>query len=463
MRSISDLLCDLKAAAPLRAERLTEEQIEQLRVLTRELLELKPQAPAEYRRFEGVRGRGIDLPHQELLARLEGRVVLITGGTGCIGRVLLRELMPYHPARVVSVTRGRTPLPDVQASPWLAGVEFVHGDVRHRAGLDELFDEVRPDVVFHVAAQRDPGRAETEVRRTVATNVFGTLNVVRSAARVGTGTVVCASTGKALRPYSPDVYAASKRVGEWMLARTAAACELRLSASRFTHVVDNSIVGDRLRAWCAADEPIRLHSAEIGFYIQSALESAHLLLCGVVDSQPGQLRINALRDLDWPASLLEVALGAIAQTGSDAPIYIAGYDEGYEEQPFPGLYDPMTAGDVSPLINVFEAPGAKPASAEQADTFVPAVLGADHEALRALAALEAACAASTGPGGAPEVCEQEVRARLDEVSWALLEATVAEIPEPARARVVRLAERSVAALPVQHPHHRFLETLRPKA
>lgn len=457
MRSISDLLCALKAAAPARAERLTPEQIERLRALTRELLELKPQAPAEYRRFEGVRRRGIDLPAQELAARLEGRVVLVTGGTGCIGRVLLRELRAYRPARIVSVTRGRTALPDLEASPELAGVEFVHGDVRHRAGLDELFDEVRPDVVFHVAAQRDPGLAETEVRRTVATNIFGTLNVVRAAARVGTESVVCASTGKALRPYSPDVYAASKRVGEWMLARTAAACDLRLSASRFTHVVDNSIVGQRLRAWCAGDEPIRLHSAEIGFYIQSALESAQLLLCGLVDAQPGQLRINALRDLDWPASLLEVALGAVAQSGSAAPIYISGYDSGYEEQAFPGLYDPMTAGDVSPLINVFEAIGAKAAASEQVDVFSPDPLSDDAEAVRALAALEAACVPASTADPDPRV----VRARLDELSWALLEASVVEIPAQARGRAVRLAERSVASLPEAHPHHRLLRTLRP--
>ncbi|MBR7829305.1 polysaccharide biosynthesis protein [Actinospica sp. MGRD01-02] len=110
----------------------------------------------------------------------------------------------------------------------------------------------------------------------MATNVFGTRNVLQAAARCGAGTVVTASTGKALRPYSPDVYAASKRIGEWILARTAATGELRLAASRFTHVVDNSIIGERLRSWCAKDEPIRLHSAEIGFYIQSALESAQL-------------------------------------------------------------------------------------------------------------------------------------------------------------------------------------------
>ena len=451
MRSINDLLGDLRAAAPPRAEELRGEQVERLRELTRELIELKPQALTEYRRFEGVRSRGIELPQQELAARLESATVLVTGGTGCIGRVLIKQLLPYRPARIVSLSRGRTALPRID------GVEFVYGDVRYRSSLDEVFAEIRPEVVFHVAAQRNPGLAEVEVLRTVATNVFGTRNVVQAAARAGASSVICASTGKALRPYSPDVYAASKRIGEWVLARAAASLDIRLAASRFTHVVDNSIVGDRLRAWCAKDEPIRLHSAEIGFYIQSALESAQLLLCGLVDAQPGSLRLNALRDLDWPASLLEVALGAIAETGSSAPIYIAGYDSGYEEQAFPGLYDPMTAGDVSPLINVFEAIGAKAAASEQVDMFTPDALADDAVAVRALADLEAACV----PALTGEPDPALVRAKLDTLSWALLDATVAEIPEQARARAVRLAERSVATLPAQHPHHRLLSTLRP--
>lgn len=451
MRSINELLGDLRAAAPPRATELTADQIERLRCLTRELLELKPQSLAEYRRFEAVRSRGIELPAQELAARLEGATILVTGGSGCIGRVLLRQLLPYRPARVVSLSRGRTALPRID------GVEFVYGDVRYRSSLDEVFAEIRPDIVFHVAAQRNPGLAEVEVLRTVATNVFGTRNVLQAAARSGAGSVVCASTGKALRPYSPDVYAASKRIGEWILGRTAASTDLRLAASRFTHVVDNSIIGDRLRSWCAKNEPIRLHSADIGFYIQSALESAQLLLCGLIDAQPGNLRLNALRDLDWPASLLEVALGAVAESGSSAPIYIAGYDSGYEEQAFPGLYDPMTAGDVSPLINVFEAVGAKAAASEQVDMFVPDMLADDEGAALALAELESACV----PALTGEPDPSLVRRRLDELSWALLEATVVEIPAPSRARAVRLAERSVATLPAQHPHHRLLGTLRP--
>ena len=160
--------------------------------------------------------------------------------------------------------------------------------------------------------------------RTVATNVFGTRNVLQAAVRTGTGTVVCASTGKALRPYSPDVYAASKRIGEWILARAAATSETRLAASAL-HARGGQLDHRRPAARLVREgQPIRLHSAEIGFYIQSALESAQLLLCGLIDATPGALRLNALRDLDWPASLLEVALGAVAHTGSAAPVISPG-------------------------------------------------------------------------------------------------------------------------------------------
>ena len=146
--------------------------------------------------------------------------------------------------------------------------------------MDELMREVQPDLVFHVAAQRDPGLAETEVHRTVSTNVLGTRTVLTAAAEAGVPQVVCASTGKALRPYSPDMYTASKRAAEWVASGVAASSDMLVSAGRFTHVLDNSIIYQRLLSW--ADETgegvIRLHSPDIAFYVQSALESAQLLL-----------------------------------------------------------------------------------------------------------------------------------------------------------------------------------------
>ena len=253
----------------------------------------------------------------------------MTGGTGCIGSTLMAQLGRLGPSRLVSVSRGAT-----SAGPRLPGAEYLQADIRDRQRLDETIRAIRPDVVFHVAAQRNPGLAESEVHRTVTTNVLGTRNVLAVAADAGVPQVVCASTGKALRPYSPDVYAASKRAAEWV-ASTSSAGDMRISAGRFTHVVDNSIIVQRLHQW-AEGGIVRLHSTEIAFYIQSALESAQLLLIAGLGAVRGAFRVHAITDLGWPVGLLDLAVGVLAAAKSETPIYISGYDRGYEEIPFPG-------------------------------------------------------------------------------------------------------------------------------
>ena len=85
-----------------------------------------------------------------------------------------------------------------------------------------------------------------------------------------------------------------------------------VSAGRFTHVLDNSIIYRRLLGW-AADGVIRLHCPDIAFYVQSARESAHLLLLAALGAQRGEYRINAITDLGLPVTLLDVALGVLVR------------------------------------------------------------------------------------------------------------------------------------------------------
>ena len=252
------------------------------------------------------------------------------------------------------------------------------GDARDRARMDELIAQVRPDVIFHVAAQRSPALAEVDVHRTVTTNVLGARNVLHAAAAAGVPQVVCASTGKALRPYSPEMYTASKRAAEWVATTAAASGDLLVSAARFTHVIDNSIVYERLLDWAdagtgaggaAGDAVVRLHGSSIAFYIQSALESAQLLMLAYLGARPREFRVHAITDLGWPVSLIDVALGVLASKQSRTPVYISGYDPGYEEVPFPGLYDPATAGDVSPLMNAFETAALVDSPCPMVDAF----------------------------------------------------------------------------------------------
>jgi nucleoside-diphosphate-sugar epimerase len=443
---VSEIISAMQEAAPAGRQVLAETAVAELRALTQMLMTERADAIEELARFHEIRERRMELPQPALADWLRDRTVLVTGGTGCIGSTLMAQIARLGPRWLVSVSRGQT-----AGWPQHPAAEYHHADVASRASLDSVFAAVRPDVVFHLAAQRDPGLAEQASRLTVSTNVLGTRNVVQACERHGVAELSYASSGKALRPYSREVYTAAKRAGEWILAEAAAHTQVRITASRFTHVVDNSIVYDKLLAW-ARSGVVRLHDWQTLFYAQSALESAELLLTAGLRAQPGGLRVFAIRDLGWPVSLLDLAIGTLLQVGSDSPIYFSGHDPGYEPAPFPGLYDPDNAGEISPLLNAFEAAAAE----HDAKLGIDACqVRFDHSRAPAglLATVEQICAVTAGP--------EAVRAALDKLSWHLLDAALAALPQPVLARVAALTTPHEDRL--SHDHARMLGMIRQHA
>jgi nucleoside-diphosphate-sugar epimerase len=438
LETVREIIAAMQEAAPKGREQLDEPTLDRLRALTQSLLAASADTDSEYQRFLGIQHRSLGLPGEDMHDWLGGKTVLVTGGTGCVGSMLMRQLASYRPRRLICLSRGVTggwPCPD--------GSEFAQADVRDARAVRSVVGEIKPDVLFHVAAQRDPGLAEHEVHRTVTTNVLGARNVIAAAEGTGVPMVVTASTGKALRPYSPDVYTASKRVAEWVVSAAAArgGTGTRYASARFTHVVDNSIIHRRLRGWAADGGPIRLHSTHILFYAQSALESAQLLLCAGLGAHAGSLRVHALSDLGWPINLLDMALGVLRETGSATPIYFSGYDSGYEDVPFPGLYDPDTAGDVSPLMSALEADGAQTGPCRPADAF-PLVVAPEPGLDDMLAGLETACEQTQQPAA--------VRAALDTLSWAMFDAVLRATPARVLARATLLTAPHRGRLNPQH-------------
>ena len=456
MSRVSEVIEAMERAVPARTANLNQAEVARLRELTGELAAAKPEAAAEYARFLGVKQRGLCLPEAELGRRLDGATVMVTGATGCIGSTLMAQLAQRGPGRLVGVSRGVT-----SGWPRHPGARYLTGDARDRARIDQVIAEVRPDVIFHVAAQRSPALAEVDVHRTVTTNVLGTRNVLAAAAAAGVPQVVCASTGKALRPYSPEMYTASKRAAEWIATTAAASGDLLVSAARFTHVIDNSIVYERLLDWADAGigagdagqgDVVRLHGSSIAFYVQSALESAQLLLLAYLGARPGELRVHAITDLGWPVCLVDVALGVLASKRSRTPVYVSGYDPGYEEVAFPGLYDPATAGDVSPLMNAFETAALVDPPCPMVDAF-RLEMRQDTVSPKLLATLDCVCGRTQHPG--------EIRAALDELSWSLLDAALGAAARTAIDRSARLICQHQATMsPV---HRRVAETIRSHA
>lgn len=444
MDTVSEIIASMRAVAPPGQQQLGDDVLAELRELTQALIAARTGAAEEHARFLAIAERGLCLPEAELAGRLRDASVLVTGGTGCIGSKLMAQLAARRPGRLVSVSRGVT-----RDWPRLPGAEYRHADVRNRPAIEALISEIRPDLVFHVAAQRDPGLAEVEVHRTVSTNVLGTRTVLTAAAEAGVPQVVCASTGKALRPYSPDMYTASKRAAEWVASGVAAGSDMLISAGRFTHVLDNSIIYKRLLSWAdEAAEVIRLHSPDIAFYVQSALESAQLLLLACLGAERPEFRVFAISDLGWPVSLMDLALDVLARSGSPTPVYVSGYDQGYEEIPFPGLYDPMTAGDVSPLLNAFEAGSTVGSPCPMVDAF-RVDMAPEPQAVKLLSSLAEVCDRTQDPA--------TVRGALNELSWSMLDCTLRAAPPRALMRSAAMAKQHSASLGADH--RRILEAI----
>lgn len=394
----------------------------------------------EHERFLATRTRRI--PGLPSMDWIEGKSILVTGGTGCIGSRLIRELSEHHPARLASVSLA----PGLSPWPKIGGVDYLEADIRHYASLLAAFQGRQWDVVFHTAAQRDPGLAEHHVRDTVTTNVFGSANVLAACEARDVPRVVFASTGKAFRYYSPDTYTATKRIAEYLLATSHVPVR---AGVRFTHVVDNSIFYERLMRWCLHGQPVRLHGRDIWMYIQSATEAAELLMgaAAVCVSAP---QVHAITDLGMPLSLYDLAVQAREAMCSDSPVTVTGYDAGYEETPFPGLSDPETAGEVSPLINAFEAAVAwQPYDGVDAfglDFCGPPV---------SLAGLFSACQPADGHPDA-----RLIKTEMHKVSWAVMRAAIATAPPRVLERIAALCKQYE---PLTWPHDEMLRIIAERA
>ena len=194
---------------------------------------------------------------------LDGKVIMITGGTGSFGQHFVRRVAArYTPKKLIIFSRDELKQYDMQMAfppskyPFM---RFFIGDVRDAARLEMAMRDV--DYVVHAAALKHVPIAEYNPFECIQTNVIGAQNVVTAALRRGVKQVVALSTDKAANPV--NLYGASKLASDKIFiaaGNMAGADGTRFCVVRYGNVVGSrgSVVPffQRLAAEGAAELPI---------------------------------------------------------------------------------------------------------------------------------------------------------------------------------------------------------------
>lgn len=216
-------------------------------------------------------------------APVSEKVVLVTGAAGSIGSELCRQMMKYHPVRLLMVDNNESNLHDLYID--LRNEHPNHSivpilvDITHRDRLDIVFTKYRPQLVFHAAAYKHVPLLEDFPHEALRVNIGGTLNVAELAQAHHVERFVLISTDKAVNPSS--VMGASKRVCE---LATQALSSFDDNATVFASVRFGNVLGSRgsvvpiFNRQIEAGGPVTVTDKDMVRYFMSIPEAVNLVI-----------------------------------------------------------------------------------------------------------------------------------------------------------------------------------------
>ncbi len=271
----------------------------------------------------------VPLDTDAIAGHLRGRRILVTGAGGSIGSELCRQVARFEPARLFLLDRDESGLQSTQLSLSGHGLldsdDIILADIRDEQRIQEVMEEIRPDIVFHAAALKHLPLLEAHPSEAWSTNVTGTRHVLAAAARCGVGTFVNISTDKAADPTS--TLGMSKRIGEQLTAHYAGAQLGRYVSVRFGNVLGSR--GSVLHAFTAQIErggPVTVTHPDVERYFMLIPEACLLVLQASSMGPDGEVMVLEMGE---PVRILDVAQTLIRMSGRrDVDIVFTGLRPG---------------------------------------------------------------------------------------------------------------------------------------
>ena len=275
---------------------------------------------------------------ESIMSYVKDQKVMVTGGGGSIGSELCRQIADDQPKQLIIIDNYENAAYELQMElgrkhPELDVIVLIVS-VQNRRKIREIFEQYKPDLVFHAAAHKHVPLMEYSPCEAIKNNVFGTMNVASEANRSGVKRMVLISTDKAVRP--TNIMGASKRICEMVIQTYNQRSKTEYVAVRFGNVLgSNGSVVPLFKQQNREGGPVTVTHPDIIRYFMTIPEAVSLVLQAGAYAQGGEIFIL---DMGEPVKILDLAENMIRLSGlvpgEDIEIKFTGLRPGeklYEE------------------------------------------------------------------------------------------------------------------------------------
>ncbi len=219
---------------------------------------------------------------EEMSGYIQDKTVLVTGGGGSIGSELCRQIASFEPKHLIIVDNYENNAYAIQQElirkyQGTLTLSTIIASIREYKRMDEIFNEYKPDVVFHAAAHKHVPLMEKSPSEAIKNNIFGTLNVAKLADKYSVKRMVLISTDKAVNP--TNIMGATKRAAEMIIQTINKNSETEFVAVRFGNVLgSNGSVIPLFKKQIAEGGPVTITHPDIIRYFMTIPEAVQLVV-----------------------------------------------------------------------------------------------------------------------------------------------------------------------------------------
>lgn len=280
------------------------------------LLEGGEKIPLREVRFEDLLRRpAINLDLGAIRELVADKRVLVTGAGGSIGSELCRQLIRFEPGQLVLLGRGENRIYHIhrELKSMSHSTELVTAlaSITDERRITQIFEEHRPQVVFHAAAHKHVPMTEANIGEAVVNNVYGSKVVADVCHEMGVEKCVMISTDKAVNPTS--IMGCTKQLAERYCLALGSESKTKFVVTRFGNVLgsEGSVV-PLFKEQIERGGPITVTDPRMTRFFMTIPEASQLVIQAASMGKGGEIFVLEMGE---PVRILDLAKDLIRLSG----------------------------------------------------------------------------------------------------------------------------------------------------